>query len=97
MRPTGSAPIDKGKGVASASDTYAQTLLDLSEDRLVPDTDRIDTSLRRDSPTNNIITSPSSGEEKYGEHSYYQDAQNSNEDDDSGMSFDSITLYNLDT
>ncbi|KAG5591572.1 hypothetical protein H5410_042086 [Solanum commersonii] len=30
-----------------------------------------------------------SGEEDYGEHSYYQDAQNPNADDDSGMSFDS--------
>ncbi|KAH0682288.1 hypothetical protein KY289_020040 [Solanum tuberosum] len=39
----------------------------------------------------------SSGEEDYGEHSYYQDAQDPNEDDDSGMSFDSIALHNLDT
>ncbi|KAG5622364.1 hypothetical protein H5410_007582 [Solanum commersonii] len=44
------------------------------------------------------------GEEDYREHLYYQDAQdpyeeahNPNEDDDSGMSFDSVTLHNLDT
>ncbi|KAG5581952.1 hypothetical protein H5410_052579 [Solanum commersonii] len=36
-------------------------------------------------------------EEDYGEHSYYQDAQNPNADDDSGMSFDSEALHNLDT
>ncbi|KAG5594342.1 hypothetical protein H5410_035574 [Solanum commersonii] len=42
-----------------------------NEDRLVPDTDRINTSLRRDSPTNNRTRSPSFGEENYGEHSYY--------------------------
>ncbi|KAG5589800.1 hypothetical protein H5410_040314 [Solanum commersonii] len=35
--------------------------------------------------------------EDYGEHSYYQDAQNPNADDDSGMSFDSEALHNLDT
>ncbi|KAG5587548.1 hypothetical protein H5410_047982 [Solanum commersonii] len=40
---------------------------------------------------------PSSGEEDYGEHAYYQDAQDPNEDDDSGMSFDSIALHNHDT
>ncbi|KAG5602094.1 hypothetical protein H5410_033464 [Solanum commersonii] len=52
------------------------------------------------SPTNNRTRSLSSGEENlenYGKHSYYQDAQNPNEDDDSGMSFDSIALHNLDT
>ncbi|WMV49241.1 hypothetical protein MTR67_042626 [Solanum verrucosum] len=70
---------------------------DPSEDRLVPDTDRINTRSRRGSSTNNRTRSPSSGEENYGEHSYYQDAQNPNEDDDSGMSFDSIALHNLDT
>ncbi|KAG5579426.1 hypothetical protein H5410_050053 [Solanum commersonii] len=48
---------------------------DPSEDRLVPDTDLINTSSRRDNPTNNRTRSPSSGEENYGEHSYYQDAQ----------------------
>ncbi|KAG5586669.1 hypothetical protein H5410_047103 [Solanum commersonii] len=35
--------------------------------------------------------------EHYGEHAYYQDAQDPNEDDDLGMSFDSIALHNLDT
>ncbi|KAG5579173.1 hypothetical protein H5410_049800 [Solanum commersonii] len=35
--------------------------------------------------------------EHYGEHAYYQDAQDPNEDDDSGMSFDFIALHNLDT
>ncbi|KAG5602096.1 hypothetical protein H5410_033466 [Solanum commersonii] len=73
---------------------------DPSEDRLVPDTDRINTSSRRDSPTNNRTRSLSFGEENlenYGEHSYYQDPQNPNEDNDSGMSFDSIALHNLDT
>ncbi|KAG5601150.1 hypothetical protein H5410_032520 [Solanum commersonii] len=55
---------------------------DPNGDRLVPDTerinterDRIDTSSRRDS----------------------SDAQDLNEDDDSRMSFDSIALHNLDT
>ncbi|KAG5632410.1 hypothetical protein H5410_004127 [Solanum commersonii] len=74
-------------------------------DKLVPDTkrinterDRIDTSSRRDSSGNNNVTrSLSSGEEDYGEHAYYQDAQDPNEDDDLGMSFDSIALHNLDT
>ncbi|KAG5579725.1 hypothetical protein H5410_050352 [Solanum commersonii] len=74
-------------------------------DRLVPDIecinteqDRIDTSSRRDSPGNNNITrSLSSGEEDYRKHAYYQDAQDPNEDDDSGMSFDFIALHNLDT
>ncbi|KAG5579727.1 hypothetical protein H5410_050354 [Solanum commersonii] len=74
-------------------------------DRLVPDTERInterdrtDTNSRRDSPgNNNIIRSLSFREEDYGEHAYYQDAQDPNEDDDSGMSFDSIALHNLDT
>ncbi|KAG5610852.1 hypothetical protein H5410_022133 [Solanum commersonii] len=74
-------------------------------DRLVPDTerinterDRIDTGSRRDSLGNNNVTrSLSSGEEDYGGHAYYQDAQDPNEDDDSRMSFDSIALHNLDT
>ncbi|WMV42139.1 hypothetical protein MTR67_035524, partial [Solanum verrucosum] len=68
---------------------------DPSGDRLVPDTERINTE--RDTSGNNITRSLSSGEEDYGEHSYYQDAQDPNEDDDSGMSFDSIALHNLDT
>ncbi|KAG5589833.1 hypothetical protein H5410_040347 [Solanum commersonii] len=59
---------------------------------------RINTSLRRDSSgNNNVARSLSFGEEDYGEHEYYQDAQDPNEDDDSGMSFDSIALHNLDT
>ncbi|KAG5609096.1 hypothetical protein H5410_020377 [Solanum commersonii] len=69
-------------------------------DRLVPDTerDRINTSLRRDiSDNNNVTRSPSSGGEDYGEHAYYQDAQDPNKDNDSGMSFDFIALQNLDT
>ncbi|KAH0734411.1 hypothetical protein KY285_010118 [Solanum tuberosum] len=76
---------------------------DPSGDRLVPDTERdgINTSSRRNT-NNNITISHSSGEEDYREHLYYQDAQNEdahdpNEDDDSGMSFDSIALHNLDT
>ncbi|KAG5584160.1 hypothetical protein H5410_044594 [Solanum commersonii] len=75
-----------------------------SGDRLVPDTerinterDRINTSSRRDISGNNITRSLSFREEDYGEHAYYQDAQEPNEDDDSGMSFDSIALQNLDT
>ncbi|KAG5614735.1 hypothetical protein H5410_014559 [Solanum commersonii] len=78
---------------------------DPNGDRLVPDMkhinterDRMNTSSRRDSSGNNNITrSLSSGEEDYGENAYYQDAQDPNEDDDSGMSFDFITLHNLDT
>ncbi|KAH0729085.1 hypothetical protein KY289_000273 [Solanum tuberosum] len=77
---------------------------DPSGDRLVPDAehintgcDKINTSSRRDTAGNNITRSLSSGEEDYGEHSYYQNAQDPNEDDDSGMSFDSIALHNLDT
>ncbi|KAH0678274.1 hypothetical protein KY284_019359 [Solanum tuberosum] len=68
-------------------------------DRLVPDAerDRSNTSSRRDTNNNNITRSNSSGEEDYREHSYYQDAQDPNEDDDSGMSFDSVALHNLDT
>ncbi|KAH0699895.1 hypothetical protein KY284_014110 [Solanum tuberosum] len=78
---------------------------DPSEDRLVPDTerDRTNTSSRRNT-NNNITRSNSSGEEDYREHLYYQDVQdpnedahNPNEDDDSGMSFDSVALHNLDT
>ncbi|KAG5582111.1 hypothetical protein H5410_052738 [Solanum commersonii] len=77
---------------------------DPSGDRLIPDTERINTerdiinpSSRRDTSGNNIIRSLSFGEEDYGEHAYYQDAQDPNEDDDSRMSFDSIALHNLDT
>ncbi|KAG5629026.1 hypothetical protein H5410_000743 [Solanum commersonii] len=70
---------------------------DPSEDRLVPDTKRINTSSRRDNLANNRTRSLSSGEDDYGDHSYYQDAQDSNEDNDSRMSFDSIALHNLDT
>uniref|UniRef100_M1DJ71 Uncharacterized protein n=1 Tax=Solanum tuberosum TaxID=4113 RepID=M1DJ71_SOLTU len=75
---------------------------DPSGDRLVPDTerDRANTSSRRENPNNIITRSISSGEEDYGEHgdnAYYQEAQDPNEDDDSGMSFDSIALHNLDT
>ncbi|KAG5595528.1 hypothetical protein H5410_036760 [Solanum commersonii] len=78
---------------------------DSKGDRLVPATDRINTerdrigtSSRRDSSkNNNVIRTLSSREEDYGEHVYYQDAQDPNEDDDSGMSFDSIALQNLDT
>ncbi|KAG5623915.1 hypothetical protein H5410_009133 [Solanum commersonii] len=67
-----------------------------SRRRLVPDLerDKINTSSRGDN--NNVTRSLSSGEEDYvGEN--YQDAQDLNDDDDSGMSFDSIALHNLDT
>ncbi|KAG5622362.1 hypothetical protein H5410_007580 [Solanum commersonii] len=67
---------------------------DPSGDRLVPDTDRTNIGSRRDA---NITRSNSSGEEDYREHSYYEDAQDPNADDDSGMSFDSVALHNLDT
>ncbi|KAG5568681.1 hypothetical protein H5410_064306 [Solanum commersonii] len=78
---------------------------DPNGDRLIPDIkrinieqDRSNTSSRRDrSGNNNVTRSLSSGEEDYGEHAYYQDAQDPNEDDDSGISFDSIALHNLDT
>ncbi|WMV29714.1 hypothetical protein MTR67_023099 [Solanum verrucosum] len=78
--------------------------LDPSGDRLVPDTERINTKLdrtntssRRGTSGNNINRSLSFGEEEYGEHSYYPHAQDPNEDDDSRMRFDSIALHNLDT
>ncbi|KAG5631038.1 hypothetical protein H5410_002755 [Solanum commersonii] len=58
---------------------------------------KTNTSSRRDTSGNNITRSLSSGEEDYGENAYYQDAQDPNDDDDSGMSFDSIALHNLDT
>ncbi|WMV10102.1 hypothetical protein MTR67_003487 [Solanum verrucosum] len=70
---------------------------DPSGDRLVPNTERDRTNTRRDTTDNNITRSISSGKEDYGEHSYYEDAQDPNNDDDSGMSFDSIALHNLDT
>ncbi|WMV23706.1 hypothetical protein MTR67_017091, partial [Solanum verrucosum] len=71
---------------------------DPSGDRLVPDTerDRTNISSRRDA-NNDITRSNSSGEEDYREHSYYEDAQDPKADDDSGMSFDSVALHNLDT
>ncbi|KAG5585117.1 hypothetical protein H5410_045551 [Solanum commersonii] len=74
---------------------------DPNGDRLVPDmenitTERERTSARRDSSGNNN-RSLSSGEDDYGNNAYYQDAQGPNDDDDSGMSFDSIGLHNLDT
>ncbi|KAG5604957.1 hypothetical protein H5410_026449 [Solanum commersonii] len=60
---------------------------DPSRDRLVPDTEHINTDKantrsRRDTSGNNITRSLSSREEDYGEHAYYQDAQDPNEDDD---------------
>ncbi|KAH0669812.1 hypothetical protein KY285_023958 [Solanum tuberosum] len=68
---------------------------DPNGDRLVPDIER---NRPNNSPRNtNITRSNSSGEEDYREDSYYQDAQNPNADDDSGMSFDSEALHNLDT
>ncbi|KAG5585119.1 hypothetical protein H5410_045553 [Solanum commersonii] len=74
---------------------------DPNGDRLVPDmenitTERERTSARRDSSGNNN-RSLSSGKDDYGNNAYYQDAQGPNDDDDSGMSFDSIALHNLDT
>ncbi|KAG5595893.1 hypothetical protein H5410_037125 [Solanum commersonii] len=76
---------------------------DPNGDRLVPDMEhittereRMNTSARRDGSGNNN-RSLSSGEDDYGDNAYYQDAQDPNDDDDSGMSFDSIALYNLDT
>ncbi|KAG5588388.1 hypothetical protein H5410_048822 [Solanum commersonii] len=71
---------------------------DPSRDKLVPDLerDRINTSLRGDCSSNNNVTrSLSFGEEDYARENY-QDAQDP-DDDDSGMSFDSIALHNLDT
>uniref|UniRef100_M1DBD2 Uncharacterized protein n=1 Tax=Solanum tuberosum TaxID=4113 RepID=M1DBD2_SOLTU len=77
---------------------------DPNGDRLVPETerDRINTSSRRNT-TNNIAGSNSSGEEDFREHVLYytqhpdENVHNLNEDDDSGMSFDSVALHNLDT
>ncbi|KAG5588390.1 hypothetical protein H5410_048824 [Solanum commersonii] len=71
---------------------------DPSRDKLVPDLeqDRINTSSRGDCSSNNNVTrSLSSGEKDYARENY-QDAQDP-DDDDSGMSFDSIDLHNLDT
>ncbi|WMV40705.1 hypothetical protein MTR67_034090 [Solanum verrucosum] len=72
---------------------------DPSGDRLVPDTERINTKRERTNTSSRRDTtrSLSSGEEDYGEHLYYQHAQDPNEDDDFGKSFDSIALHNLDT
>ncbi|KAG5570856.1 hypothetical protein H5410_060622 [Solanum commersonii] len=70
---------------------------DPSEDRLVPHAGQINTSSRRDGPTNTRTRSLSFGEDDYKDNSYYQDAQDPNKDDDFGMSFESIALHNLDT
>ncbi|KAH0708425.1 hypothetical protein KY284_009852 [Solanum tuberosum] len=70
---------------------------DPNGDRLVPDTEQNRPNTSPRNTNNNITRSNSSGEEDYREHSYYQDAQNPNADDDSGMSFDSEALHNLDT
>ncbi|WMV46340.1 hypothetical protein MTR67_039725, partial [Solanum verrucosum] len=70
---------------------------DPNGDRLVPDTERNRPNTSPRNTNNNITKSNSSGEEDYREHSYYQDAQNPNANDDSGMSFDSKALHNLDT
>ncbi|KAG5595886.1 hypothetical protein H5410_037118 [Solanum commersonii] len=70
---------------------------DPNGDRLVPDIERNRPNTSPRNTNNNITRSNSSGEEDYREHSYYQDAQNPNADDDSGMSFDSEALHNLDT
>ncbi|KAH0721645.1 hypothetical protein KY290_005663 [Solanum tuberosum] len=70
---------------------------DPNGDRLVPDTERNRPNTSPRNTNNNITRSNSSGEEDYREHSYYQDAQNPNADDDSGMSFYSEALHNLDT
>ncbi|KAG5595885.1 hypothetical protein H5410_037117 [Solanum commersonii] len=76
---------------------------DPNGDRLVPNMEhittegeRMNTSARRDSLGNNN-RSLSSGEDDYEDNAYYQDAQDPNDDDDSGMSFDFIALHNLDT
>ncbi|KAG5632429.1 hypothetical protein H5410_004146 [Solanum commersonii] len=70
---------------------------DPNGDGLVPDIERNRPNTSPRNTNNNITRSNSSGEEDYREHSYYQDAQNPNADDDSGMSFDSEALHNLDT
>ncbi|KAG5590489.1 hypothetical protein H5410_041003 [Solanum commersonii] len=99
-------PKSEDEGSSSRQDKHVITMQnpDPSGDRLVLDTehinterDRTNTSSRRDTFGNNITRSLSSGEEDYGEHSYYEDAQDPNQDDDSRMSFDSIALHNLDT
>uniref|UniRef100_M1DMU6 Uncharacterized protein n=1 Tax=Solanum tuberosum TaxID=4113 RepID=M1DMU6_SOLTU len=56
----------------------------INTERIDIDRDRTNTSSRRDTSGNNITRSLSSEEDDYGEHSYYQDAQDPNEDDDSG-------------
>ncbi|KAG5604056.1 hypothetical protein H5410_025548 [Solanum commersonii] len=76
----------KSEGEGSSSSSYPDHLFNESG----PNTSPRNTN-------NNITRSNSSGEEDYREHSYYQDAQNPNADDDSGMSFDSEALHNLDT
>ncbi|KAG5578104.1 hypothetical protein H5410_058238 [Solanum commersonii] len=77
------------------SNPFIAVILPKNEDE---ERDKINTSSRRDSSgNNNVARSLSFGEEDYGEHAYYQDAQDLNEDDDSGMSFNSIALHNLDT
>ncbi|KAG5589803.1 hypothetical protein H5410_040317 [Solanum commersonii] len=65
--------------------------------RLVPDIEQNGPNTSPRNTNNNITEIQQLGEEDYGEHSYYQDAQNPNADDDSGMSFDSEALHNLDT
>ncbi|KAK4360216.1 hypothetical protein RND71_019168 [Anisodus tanguticus] len=41
--------------------------------------------------------SETSSDNEFSESNYAQDAQDPNADDDSGMSFDSVALHNLDT
>ncbi|KAG5610709.1 hypothetical protein H5410_021990 [Solanum commersonii] len=68
----------------------------LDMEHITTERERMTTSARRDSSGNNN-RSLSSGEDDYRDNAYYQDAQDPNNDVDSGMSFDSIALHNLDT
>ncbi|KAG5589801.1 hypothetical protein H5410_040315, partial [Solanum commersonii] len=83
--------LPKGEGEGSSSVAVTQIIYsDPNGDRLVPDIEQNRPNTSPRNTNNNITRSNSSGEEDYGEHSYYQDAQNPNANDDSGMSFKCI-------
>ncbi|KAG5609030.1 hypothetical protein H5410_020311 [Solanum commersonii] len=87
----------KGKGTIQPIHTSTQTSEpSCPSHNKMDEQERMNTSARRDSSGNNN-RSLSSGEDDYGNNAYYQDAQDPNDNDDSGMSFDSIALHNLDT
>ncbi|KAF3639061.1 hypothetical protein FXO38_22881 [Capsicum annuum] len=97
------SPLNAQKSTVSDKDTTSPVQTVAGKDKSNPlmavtlPKSEDEAPVQTDNADNTIPRSEQGDDEFNNSFAYLQDAQNPNEDDDSGMSFDSIPLHNLDT